>query len=229
MAIKGQAMADFIEEFTIPNVNVIDTGMEAIPLTLPALPLLKDTEPDRGESRWTLFMDESSNSKCTGAGIVLVVPDSTTIQYTIRLSFKASNNEAEYEALLAGLRPVNIICRFGVSHTIISDNRKQFDNDRFKGMFRGLDISNAYSLPHHPQSNGQVEAVNKVIKHHLKMKLEKAKGKWLDELPFVLWAYRTTTQSFIGGTPFSLSYGWEAILPVKIGLPAARVRNYQED
>ncbi|XP_058075662.1 uncharacterized protein LOC131224130 [Magnolia sinica] len=68
---------------------------------------------------------------------------------------------------------------------------KQFDNDKFRGKCRELGIINAYSSPRHPQSNGQVEAVNKVIKHHLKTKLEKAKGNWAEELPFVLWAYKT--------------------------------------
>ncbi|XP_058087523.1 uncharacterized protein LOC131234607 [Magnolia sinica] len=81
-----------------------DVGTEAILVTPSALPLLKDTELDKGKSRWTLFVDGSSNSKRAGAGIILVALDSTTIQYAIRLGFKASNNEVEYEGLLAGLR-----------------------------------------------------------------------------------------------------------------------------
>ena len=43
----------------------------------------------------------------------------------------------------------------------------------------------------HPQSNGLVEAVNKTIKNNLERKLNGAKGAWVDELPRVLWAYRT--------------------------------------
>ncbi|XP_058086489.1 uncharacterized protein LOC131233721 [Magnolia sinica] len=80
----------------------------------------------------------------------------------------------------------NIVFRFGIPRTIVSDNSRQFDNDKFRGMCRGLGISNAYSSPRHLQSNGQVEMVNKVIKHHLKTKLEKAKGNWAEEFPFVL-------------------------------------------
>ncbi|MGV8048573.1 reverse transcriptase-like protein, partial [Mycobacterium kansasii] len=49
-------------------------------------------------------MDGSSNAKRAGAGIVLVAPNATPVQYAIRLGFRALNNEAEYEALLAGLR-----------------------------------------------------------------------------------------------------------------------------
>ena len=44
----------------------------------------------------------------------------------------------------------------------------------------------------YPQSNGQAEASNKTILDGLKKRLEKAKGKWAEELPSVLWAYQTT-------------------------------------
>ena len=41
----------------------------------------------------------------------------------------------------------------------------------------------------------------------LKKRLDGAKGRWVEELPNVLWAYRTTPRRFIGKTPFSLTYG----------------------
>ncbi|XP_058099838.1 uncharacterized protein LOC131244211 [Magnolia sinica] len=98
IAIKGQAVANFITKFTIPN----DDNTAEAALTTPLVPsLAKDLE---SEQRWVLYVDGSSNFKRAGVGIVLVTPDSTAIQYAIRLSFRASNNEAEYEALLAGLR-----------------------------------------------------------------------------------------------------------------------------
>ena len=56
-----------------------------------------------------------------------------------------------------------------------------------------------------PQSNGQVEAVNKALKGSIKKRLEEAKGRWPEELRQVLWAYRTTAQTSIGHTPFSLA------------------------
>ena len=46
----------------------------------------------------------------------------------------------------------------------------------------------------------EVEAVNKTIKHNLKMKLEDLKGRWADELPEVLHAYKTTARSTTGET-----------------------------
>ena len=59
--------------------------------------------------------------------------------------------------------------------------------------------------------------MNKTIKHNLKTKLENLKGRWADDHPEILWAYRTTARSTTGETPFSLAYGYEAMVPVELG------------
>ncbi|KAK3004949.1 hypothetical protein RJ639_020196 [Escallonia herrerae] len=74
----------------------------------------------------------------------------------------------------------------------------------------------------HPQFNGQTENMNRSILQGLKKKLDKAKGTWVDELPKVLWAYRTTPHSVTGEAPFLLCYGTEAMLLVEIGIPTIR-------
>ncbi|GMP24504.1 hypothetical protein CsSME_00001752 [Camellia sinensis var. sinensis] len=53
---------------------------------------------------WELFVDGASNRHGAGLGIVLTSPDGLTIEHAITNSFPASNNEAEYEALLVGLK-----------------------------------------------------------------------------------------------------------------------------
>ena len=53
---------------------------------------------------WILFVDGSSNELGSGAGIVLTNPNGLKLEQSVRFGFQASNNEAEYEALLAGLR-----------------------------------------------------------------------------------------------------------------------------
>ena len=53
---------------------------------------------------WKLFVDGASNHHGAGLGIVLISPDGLTIEHSITLGFSASNNEAEYEALLAELK-----------------------------------------------------------------------------------------------------------------------------
>ncbi|XP_075654834.1 uncharacterized protein LOC142625004 [Castanea sativa] len=72
-----------------------------------------------------------------------------------------------------------------------------------------------YSTPSYPQSNGQAEATNKVILDGLKKRLEYPKGKWVDELPHVLWAYRTTPRRSMGETPFFMTYGAEVVIPTE--------------
>ena len=57
----------------------------------------------------------------------------------------------------------------------------------------------------------------------LKTKLENLKGKWVEYLPEVLWAYRTTRKSVTQETPFALAFGVEAVAPVKVGLKSLRV------
>ena len=53
----------------------------------------------------------------------------------------------------------------------------------------------------------------------LKKRLDSAKGKWVDELPRVLWAYRTTSRKPTGISPFAITYGMKAIIPTEIGMP----------
>ena len=62
--------------------------------------------------------------------------------------------------------------------------------------------------------------------NRLKKRLEGAKSRWADELPSVLWAYRTTSKRSLGETPFSLTYGAKTVIPVKVNLCSARVLRF---
>ena len=80
----------------------------------------------------------------------------------------------------------NIVTRFGIPHTLISDNGLQFDSKAFRRYCYDLSITNRYSTPAYPQGNGQAEAVNKVIVSGFKKRLDDAKGKLVEELPYVI-------------------------------------------
>ena len=80
--IKSQALADFIAEWT-----------EVQALT-----------PEISHEYWTLYFNGSVMAPGSGAGVVLVSPEGGKFQYAVRLHFPASNNIAEYEALISGLR-----------------------------------------------------------------------------------------------------------------------------
>ena len=96
----------------------------------------------------------------------------------------------------------SIICRFGIPRVLVSDNGKQFDNDSFWDFRSQLGIRNHYSSPAHPQANGQVKVTNKSLFKIIKTRLEGAKGIWPEELPSILWVYRTTARMPIRETPF---------------------------
>ncbi|GKB20728.1 reverse transcriptase domain-containing protein [Tanacetum coccineum] len=91
-AVKGQVLADFLLE--APKGE-----KEDLYFRMPEAP----PEEDDTES-WTLFTDGASSPKGSGAGLVLIGPSGIEYTYALRLTFPSTNNEAEYEALLAGLR-----------------------------------------------------------------------------------------------------------------------------
>ena len=63
----------------------------------------------------------------------------------------------------------------------------------------------------------------------IKARLDDAKGGWLEELPKVLWAYKTTTRTSTGETLFRLTYGTEAVISVKVGITRVRREVFHED
>ena len=116
----------------------------------------------------------------------------------------------------------NIVCRFGIPRSIVSDNGPQFDSRVYRDFCQELKIRNLYSTPRYPQSNGQAEASNKTLLTALKNRLDFAKGKWVEELPRVLWSYRTIARKPTSISPFDLTYGMEVVIPTEIGLPIIR-------
>jgi ribonuclease HI len=78
-SIKSQVLADFVLEMTSPP-------------------------EEEGKLPWTLSVDGASNIRGSGAGVVLEGPDGVLIEQSLRFAFKASNNQAEYEALIAGMK-----------------------------------------------------------------------------------------------------------------------------
>ena len=83
-AIKGHVLADFIMEFT-STVLAEDTR------ATPNLPI------------WKLSVDGAANAQGSGAGLIMTSLEGIDIEYALRFGFQASNNEAEYEAVISGL------------------------------------------------------------------------------------------------------------------------------
>ena len=123
----------------------------------------------------------------------------------------------------------NIVTQFGSPHTVILDNGLQFDNKAFRRYCFKLGVRNRYSTLAYPQVNRHAKAINKVIVNGLKKRLDKAKGRWVEELPHVLWTYQTTARRSIGETPFLMTYGSKAMIPLKTGFPTLRTRLFTPD
>ncbi|GJR66367.1 reverse transcriptase domain-containing protein [Tanacetum coccineum] len=301
-------------------------------------PEIDDTEV------WTLFTDGATSLKGSGAGLVLIGPSGLEYTYALRLTFVSTNNEAEYEALLAGsivqekilgpdvevrgsftsklrnpgnphgicgmhIRPQrasvrkamrqgyywptmhadakeevdkcdscqihtpiprlpkthmtsimapwpfyqwgmdilgpltparggkevirfvmdNIICRFGLPRIIVTDNGAQLVNEPFKGWCTRFKIQQMNTSVAHPQANGLVERANRSLMEGIKTRLGRERAGWVDELPNVLWAHRTSIKQSNGETPFSLTYGSEAVIPAEIGIPSYRTLMIREE
>ncbi|CAL5202632.1 unnamed protein product [Lathyrus oleraceus] len=116
----------------------------------------------------------------------------------------------------------NILARFGIPQALVTDNGTQFTDGGFQDFIASLGTTQHFTSVEHPQTNGQAEAANRVILRGLKRRLGEAKRAWVEELHSVLWAYRTTPHSTTGETPFRLTYGTEAVIPVEIRTPTRR-------
>jgi hypothetical protein len=111
----------------------------------------------------------------------------------------------------------NIVCRFGVPSELTVDNGKQFDSQDFRDFCFSIGTKLAFASVYHPQSNGIVERANDKISTAIKKRLlDYKKGKWVDQLPEVVWALNTTECQATGFTPFRLLYGSEAMTPQEI-------------
>jgi ribonuclease HI len=136
-AIKSQVLPDFIAEW-----------LE-----------LQNTGPPDLSSVWTMYFDGSKRVQGAGAGVVLISPQGDKLKYVLRMSFpQASNNEAEYEALLHGMKMANAcgatrLKIFGDSNLVvqqlmnkcnaISDNMIAYINLYYylEGTFDGCKVS----------------------------------------------------------------------------------------
>jgi transposase InsO family protein len=126
----------------------------------------------------------------------------------------------------------DIVYRFGVPNSIITDNGSQFTGRKFLEFCDKFHIRVDWAAVAHPQTNGQVERANGMILQGLKPRifdrLNKSGRKWLQELSVVVWSLRTTPSRATEFTPFFLVYGAEAILPTDLEYGSPRVRGYDE-
>jgi transposase InsO family protein len=127
----------------------------------------------------------------------------------------------------------DIIYRFGIPNTIITDNGTQFTGMKFLNLCDNNRIRVDWSVVAHPKTNRQVERANGIILQGLKprilKRLDKFCARWVAELPSVLWSLRTMPSRATGFMPFFMVHGSEVVLPTGIDYGSPRVRAYTEE
>ncbi|GKE78124.1 reverse transcriptase domain-containing protein, partial [Tanacetum coccineum] len=313
MSIRGQVLTDFIAERPDEDGSLVEIQVE-------------EAVPDP----WTLFMDGSSCLEGSGAGLILTNPEGVEFTYALRFEFEASNNKAEYEALINGFYVakeqsmiqymekaktlINGFKKFSIEQVPRSENKKadalskiastsfahltkqvlvevmkeksieekdilavveeegycwmtpllEYLTDgtlpaetkkartikiksRQYALINGvlyhsafqeklylitgnsseiihscekLNTTQRFASVKHPQTNGQLERANRSLREGIKARLGEENKNWVEEVPHVLWKHHTTIKTSNKHTPFSLSYGTEAVIPVEIGMPS---------
>ena len=127
-SIKGQVLADLVAEFTEPPVEKLNPieDMDG---------KLVGTISQHGLSPWEVYVDGASNHKGSGVGLVLISPEKVNVEKSLRLDFSATNNEAEYEALMMGM--VMVQRKGGKSVKVFSNSRQVVS--QVKGEFKAKD------------------------------------------------------------------------------------------
>ena len=97
-SVKGQVLADLVAKFAEPSLEEAE-AQDMDEKSVGAISL-------QGPTCWKVYVDNAANQRGSGVGLVLISLERITIEKLLRLDFSATNNEAEYEALLEGMSMV---------------------------------------------------------------------------------------------------------------------------
>ncbi|CAJ2637090.1 unnamed protein product [Trifolium pratense] len=122
----------------------------------------------------------------------------------------------------------HIIYRFGIPETITTDQDSVFTGRKMQEFARQTGFKLLTSTPYYAQANGQVEAANKIIIGLIRKHIAQKPRNWNKTLNQVLWACRNSPKESTNSTPFRLTYGHDAVLPVEIYLQSIRIQRQME-
>ena len=162
-SVKGQVLADLVAEFTEPEVDELLANRNKDEK-------LVDTISQCCPPTWEVHVDGASNQKGSGVGLVLTSSENVVFEKSLRLDFPATNNEAEYEALLEGMAMVQrmggkSIKLFSDSRLVVSQVKGEFEakDERMQGYLSQVKTMQSkfesFNLLHVPRS-GNAHACN---------------------------------------------------------------------
>ncbi|GJT02674.1 reverse transcriptase domain-containing protein [Tanacetum coccineum] len=167
----------------------------------------KPKEVPDSSSKWRLYTHGASKSDGSGAGLMLIDPKGKEYTYALRFEFETTNNKAEYEVLLVGLRiaqEMEIAKVFRVPQIINSKEEIHFKEEMFTDLCKGLKITLSFSLV----------TEHMEIMHHIGRQLTQSQQGWVDNLAKTLWIHITLPRNSEKETSFSLTYGSKAVIPI---------------
>ena len=122
----------------------------------------------------------------------------------------------------------HIFVYHGFPRRIISDRDSKFTSNFWKALFEATQTNLAFSMAYHPQTDGQTERVNQIIKDMLRAYCMRQTSKWVRYLYLVEFAYNSSFQRSIGMSPFKALYGQECLTPLKWNDPIVKVQTSQD-
>jgi hypothetical protein len=157
-----------------------------------------------------------------GNKYILVVSDYFT-RWTE--AFPIPNQEA---STVARVFVNEYVCRYGVPVTLHTDQGRNFESKLLKEMCEILKIDKTRTSPYHPQSDGMVERFNRTLEAMLAKYVNKNHKDWDEHLQLVMLAYRSSVHETTKQTPFFMSFGREARLPVDVMFGGSEVRKTRD-
>ena len=122
----------------------------------------------------------------------------------------------------------DFVSKFGIPHSILHDQGKEFENRLFDELQKIFGIKKCRTTPYHPQCNGMVERLNSTLIQMLRPLSEKVKAKWTDSLNKLIYAYNCTRHSVTSFSPYYLLFGRNPRLPIDVMLSTYNGNNYEE-
>ncbi|XP_075658912.1 uncharacterized protein LOC142628756 [Castanea sativa] len=202
-SMKDQVLADLVAEFVEPSLK---EHMKKSDMDEKSIDMIYLKEP----LSWKVYVNGAANQRGSGVGlkmggkVVEMFSDSRLVIGQVEGELEARDlRMQEYlNQIKVGPSWMNPIVLY-LKENILLEEKSEAD-----------------------KGNGQAETVNKVIVNRLKKRLDDAKGRWVEELPHVLWTYRTTPRRSIGETLFSMAYGAKAVIPLETSFPTLRTNSF---
>ena len=144
------------------------------------------------------------------------------IEYFTKLIDPIPLNEASSANMIEFIKG-NIIYKFGIPQSIMTDQGKLFTSKEFEDFATSIGFKLINSYPYYTQANGQAEASNKIIIRITKNKIREHPRKWQSVLNKTLWSYRIACHRSIKCSHYELVYGHEVVLSWEINIGSRRV------